>query len=115
VLEAFKFDGNVVDVMTIAVGIIVIFLRPIKRAFAGKQTCFTRRDCVADFLNGIAIVPFFVLVGSLASKGLMEEALKNNKVALAAGGVIGLFFVIGELLSDTPPPNGDPPTTTQPK
>jgi hypothetical protein len=96
-------DGNYADMATIVIAVIAVLIRPIRRRYRGLKADFTLRDSVIDFLNGTVIVPFLLLVFSVFSSAVLQEALKANKVAMAAGGVIGLLFIFRELSRDAAP------------
>lgn len=92
-------DGSAVDIWTICIAVGAMFIRPVKRLFSYTRPCFTYRDCVTDFLNGSTLVPFLLLVGSVMSSALLEEALRTNKMFMALAGVIGVLFGLRELIS----------------
>ena len=94
-------DGASIDSYTILVALAAILVRPLRRKFKDESPCFVLRDVVVDFLNGTVIVPFLLLVGSVFSPVLMQEALKLNRVGFAIGGVIGLLFVLRELFANS--------------
>ena len=48
-------------------------------------------------LNGVMLVPFLMMVGSVFSSDLLKELLSSAKITLAIGGLAGLIFVLGEL------------------
>jgi hypothetical protein len=96
-------DGSIADMATLALAILAVLIRPIRRKIANVKPCFTLRDSVVDFLNGTVVVPFLLLVGSVFSTAVLNEALKANKVAMAIGGVIGLLFIFRELMQDVTP------------
>lgn len=95
-------DGNSVDMLTIAVGVVVTLASPCKRWFNGKKPCFIREYAIADMMNGVMLVPFFMMVGSVFFSDLLKELLSSAKVTVAIGGLAGLFFVLGELFKDRP-------------
>jgi hypothetical protein len=95
---AYLVDGNVVDIVTLCVGTVAVFVRPVRRGWKGLKPAFTRRACVVDFLNGATLVPFLLLIGSVISSELLQEALKA-KLSMGLAGGVGVFFILGELLS----------------
>jgi hypothetical protein len=95
---AFLVDGSFVDITTLCVGAAAIFIRPIKRWRKNARPAFARRECVIDFLNGATLVPFLLLVGSVLSSELLQEALKA-KLSIGLAGAVGVFFIAGELLA----------------
>jgi len=96
---AIKIDGSVADIVTLAVATICIFVRPVKRKWIGALPCFTLRDCIVDCLNGSTLVPFALLIASVMSSEILEEALKANKISMALAGIIGILFIIRELIA----------------
>lgn len=98
-----QFDGSPLDIATVVIALLAILIRPARNLLRGLPAQVSYRDAVVDFLNGTAIVPFLLLVGSVFSKQILEEALKTNKLALAYGGVIGLLFIVRELLKPNTP------------
>jgi len=93
-------DGNLVDIATISVGALSSSIRPIKRLLCGCQPCFHREKAINDMLNGVMLVPFTMMVGSIFSSDLMKELLSSAKITLAIAGLAGLFFVLGEIFKD---------------
>lgn len=93
-----NLDGSVADVVTIGVGVLAALCRPVVRRFRGIKRCFRQADIGRDFLNGVTIVPFCMLIGSVASSQLLREVMAA-KISMAIAGVIGLIFVLGELRS----------------
>jgi uncharacterized membrane protein YdcZ (DUF606 family) len=91
-----QFDGNPIDMATIVIAILTCFLRPARRLMKKTSPCFSYDKLVVDFLNGTVLVPFFLMVGAIFSKSILDEAVKSNKLFMAIGGVIGLFFVFRE-------------------
>jgi len=92
-----QFDGNAVDMATIGVGCLVSLVRPFRRWRGKRIPYFTREDAITDLLNGVMLVPFALMVGSVFSSELMRELMTSAKITLAIGGAAGLFFVTGEL------------------
>ena len=114
-----NFDGNLVDVATIAVGVIAAFVKPTIRLFKRAPPCFVFKDFAADLLNGALAVPFLVLIGAAVSTEILTEAMKSGKVSMALGGLLGLAFVFKELAAyehKVPPPGQQqsPPTKQRP-
>jgi hypothetical protein len=89
-------DGNAVVMVTIIVGLIPPFIRSAKKFFNKERPCFVREQAIADMLNGVMLVPFMMMTGSVFSSGLMTELVTSAKITVAIGGIAGLFFVIGE-------------------
>lgn len=93
-------DGNAVDIATIIVGIVSVGISPIKNLLTGKTPCFVREKAMNDMFNGVMLVPFCLMIGSVFSSELMKELLSSAKITLAIGGLAGLFFVVGEIFKD---------------
>jgi len=55
------------------------------------------RAIIADFLNGLCIVPFLYLSGSVISTTILIEAIRSARLFFAVGGLIGLVFIAREL------------------
>lgn len=98
-MAGIPIDGSTVDIATLLVGVACIFLKPAKRLVLKRRPCFDSRDCTIDFLNGAALVPFIVLVGSVVSSKILAEALQFARFPMAGAGVMGLIFVIRELIA----------------
>lgn len=95
-------DGSVADIGTIVCGLAAMLVKPIKRRWQGRKPCFTQRDLIVDFLNGATVPAFLLLVGSVVSSKILEEALKTAKTSMALAGVMGLIFIIREIITDAP-------------
>ena len=95
-----SFDGNPFDMATIIVAFFTCFIRPIRKFFTKKQPVMSFQEFGLDFLNGTVVVPFILLIGSIFSKDLLEEAIRSNKLFFAIGGVIALLFVLKEYMRD---------------
>lgn len=95
----YSFDGNPFEMATIVIAVFMALLRPAKRLFKKTGPCFIFNNIIVDFLNGVAVVPFLVLIGSTFSSGLLAETLKLNKLFLTIGGIIGLLFILKEIIN----------------
>jgi len=82
---------------TIAIGLSASLISPCRRFWCKEKPLFLREEVIADMLNGVMLVPFGMMVGSVFSSDLLKELLSSAKITLAIGGLAGLFFVIGEL------------------
>lgn len=92
-----QFDGNPFEMWTVGVAATSCVIRPIRRHVKkSKVPCWVFRDIVLDFLNGTVIVPLLILVGSIFSRELLEEAVKTDKVFFAIAGIVALLFVLRE-------------------
>lgn len=88
---------SLIDGGTVLVGLCFVGLKIALRA-QRKQKPFTVRLCAVDFLNGIVVVPFLMMIGAAARPDLMQY-LHDSRVSIAIAGVIGLFFVLGEIFT----------------
>ena len=91
-------DGSAIEIATICVGIVAVFVRPARRRVRKKLPLFATRECVIDFLNGAALVPFLLLAGSMFSSELLQEVLKA-KFSMGLAGGVGSLFILGEIFS----------------
>ena len=96
-----EIDGSAVDMATILVGFVPPLFRLLGRVKTGKKPCFVREQAIIDMLNGVMLVPFVLMIGSVFSSRLMQELMSSAKITVAIGGLAGLFFVIGELFKDS--------------
>lgn len=55
------------------------------------------RWVIVDFMNGLLIVPFCLLIGSVFSSALLQSAVTLNRGLFAEAGFIALAFVMREL------------------
>lgn len=92
-------DGHAVDIWTLGIAFVVMMIRPVRRMCTGRKPYFTRLAAMVDFMNGVVIIPFLLLIFAAISQTLLEEVIKTNKIFLAVAGVIGLIFVLGEVMS----------------
>ena len=92
-----RIDGNTVDMVTIAVGVVTALISPLSRYIGKQKPYFVRETATVDMLNGVMLVPFLMMVGSVFSSDLLKELLSSAKITLAIGGLAGLIFVLGEL------------------
>jgi len=95
-----ELDGSAVDMATIIVGFFPPLVRLIGRIKTGRKPCFIREKAIIDMLNGVMLVPFVLMIGSVFFSQLMQELMSSAKITVAIGGLAGLFFVIGELFKD---------------
>ncbi len=87
----FGMDGNAIDMATMTIGALSIFIRPCRSGW-------DRQKAVTDFLNGAAIIPFAIMVGTTFWTSLIDEVMKS-KISLGLAGFVGLLFVIAEVLN----------------
>lgn len=95
-----QIDGSFVDMTTIGVGFFATIISPCRRRLCRQKPYFSREIAIVDMLNGVMLVPFSLMIGSVFSSELMRELLTSAKITVAIGGLAGLFFVIGELFKD---------------
>ena len=93
-------DGNVVDMATIGVGLMPPLVRVLKKCLSKTNPYFVREQAVNDMLNGVMLVPFLMMAGSVFSSEIMTQLVSSAKITLAIGGVAGLFFVLGEFVKE---------------
>lgn len=93
-------DGNSVDIVTIIVGALSSTLRPAKQYFLKRKPYFSREKAINDMLNGVMLIPFLMMVGSIFSSELMNQLISSSKITVAIAGFAGLIFVLGEILKD---------------
>lgn len=86
------------NVATILTGFVAILFRPVRKWLKGSPRCWATDKAVLDFLNGAALVPFACLAYSAAKPELIRD-LFANQTTMAAAGVVGMIFVLGEVLS----------------
>ena len=91
------------ELFTVCAGIFGVFIRPIRRRLKRWPGCFTRFDCTRDFMCAVMIVPFFMLISAPWVPAVMDEVTKGAKLTMALSGVVGIFFIVGELLGVDPP------------
>jgi hypothetical protein len=79
---------------TFAVAALACLIRPLRRVRRHTTPTFTFTTGAVDLLSGTAIVPFFLLIGSVFSSELLEATLRSDRLFLALGGSIGLMVVV---------------------
>jgi hypothetical protein len=79
-------------------GIAMIPIKIIARRLCAIAPVATTRKCTVDFLNGTTIVPFVLMLGSVASRDIHDVLTQTNMAFIGIAGAIGLVFVVGELL-----------------
>jgi hypothetical protein len=89
---------SLIDFLTIAVGLAAVLFKVIWRWRMRQRPIITVATAGRDFLNGCVIVPFAMLLGAPFSSALRDALLFASPVSLAIAGMIGLTFVIGELV-----------------
>jgi hypothetical protein len=87
------------EFLTVAAGVAGVFVRPARRRLKKWPNCFTRFDCTRDFMCAVMLVPFLMLVSAPWVPAVMNEVTKGAKLTMALSGVVGLFFILGELLN----------------
>ena len=93
-------DGNGVDIATMIVGGLSTILRPTKRYFCDIEPCFSREKAINDMLNGVMLIPFSMMVGSIVSSEIMNQLMSSTKITVAIAGFVGLIFVVGEIFKE---------------
>jgi hypothetical protein len=92
-------DGSAVDIATLGAAVVGLFVKPSIRAIKKKGPCFSVRDAIVDALNGSAMVPFALLIGSVMSSELLKIALSAHKIQMAIAGLIAIIILFRELVS----------------
>lgn len=98
-----ELNDTTLSATTFAFGGISIFIRPCRRYWRIKKKgvegkCWNTAKAITDFLNGASTVPFICLAASSFHPAMLA-LVTANKVSLTVAGVIGLFAVLGEVLS----------------
>ena len=88
----FGIDGNAIDMATMVSGALSVFVRPL------RCSQWDRQKAVTDFLNGAALIPFAIMVGTTFWTGLIDEVMKS-KISLGLSGAVGLMFILAEVLN----------------
>ena len=96
-----QIDGNIVDIATIVVGGLSSAIRPLKRVYCKSKPYFSREKGINDMLNGVMLIPFSMMVGSIFSSQLMDQLMSSTKITVAIAGLAGLIFVIGEIFKES--------------
>lgn len=91
-------DGNAIDMATIGLGFIAVFIRPLRCFLRGKPADWSRQKAVLDALNGAALIPFLVMLASTFWTSLLPEVMKS-KVSLGLAGLVGTIFILAEVMS----------------
>jgi hypothetical protein len=92
-------DGNIVDIVTIVLALMIALARLIWRKAVSPDAPFDPKDSVMDFMNGTLVVPFLLLFSSVFSSYFLAALLATNKVILGLAGVAGIFVLVRELLN----------------
>jgi hypothetical protein len=93
-------DGNMVDMASLTVGCMTAAYRPLRRWRCGTTPWFVRSEVIVDILNGTALVPFILMVGSVFSSELMHQLIGSTRLTMGVGGALGAVFVLGEILNN---------------
>lgn len=86
------------DSLTLIVAVVVPALLGLIRWKRGFSPSFSRRRYITDFLLASAIVPFVLLLFSVRVPAIFDY-MKASKLPVGLAGAVGLFFVVGELLT----------------
>lgn len=87
-----------VDAWTLAVALLVVVTKIAWRRWHRLPPYMSPKACGKDLLDGTVIVPFGLMVVAVFWSKMPQNSALLNGIA----GLIGLFFVLGEIL--TPPP-----------
>jgi len=94
-LDVFGFKLSA-DGASFIVALFCAVIRFFQNLLHGSKT--TSKDLVFSVLNGASIVPFCLLGAGVFSQPLLEIAI-SSKLSMALAGLVGLMFVVGEVLS----------------
>ena len=83
-----------VDPVTCLTALVYAALQRRRRKAKGTQRPVLSRETGLDALNGTAIFPLLLLLGSAFSEYLTQQLLHTNKVILFAAGCVALFAVL---------------------
>ena len=89
------FDPWGVDAI---IAILATVLTSVARWLRAVNPIISRRRITNDLLNGSVIYPFVLLVVSVGNTNVFNY-LKDSRVSLALAGLVGIIFVIGELVA----------------
>jgi hypothetical protein len=90
-LPALAFDGNWVDVGSIATGIAYIAFQRFRKPIVPK---FVSKDTGMDFANGAALFPLLLLTFCPLSSGLVKGLVDASKMSLAVAGFFALLAIL---------------------
>lgn len=100
-----NIDGTWPHMATFGVAVAATLVRPSRRKLLGHSFHINPQEVLYDSLLGAVIVPFgLIMVGSLLSTEVLQEALKSNSELMAVGGFWGIVAVISDLLRKPEPP-----------
>ena len=90
--------GHWLDILTVTIAILCIFIRPIRRYRSKTFPLTDHRMAGNDFLNGLAVTPFIFLAFSILSDWVLDEIKNSSRVMITAAGVLGFIYILKELL-----------------
>ena len=93
------FDGNWIDMLTIAFGAAGIFVKPAMRYASKERPCWVHREATIDLLNAASMAPFILLLISPFNSWVLKEITTGSKVSFGLAGGIGALYVIKEIFS----------------
>jgi hypothetical protein len=89
----FSFDGNWVDVCSMATGVLYVPLQIFRRTAPVK---LLSKTTAYDFANGVTLFPLFLLAAGPLSSELVKGLLEASKPTLAIAGVFALLAILEE-------------------
>jgi hypothetical protein len=95
-----------IDSVTLGVGLIAVMLLATIRWICKSEPVFSRRRVITDFLHGSVIYPFALLMVSVPDIQIFDH-LRNSRLVLGLAGGVGIFFVVGELITTALELGGD--------
>jgi hypothetical protein len=87
------FDGNWVDICSLATGVLYIVVARCRRK---HKLPLLHRKTGIDFANGAALFPLLLMTTSVVSSGLVKGLVDASKMSLSVAG----FFAILAILED---------------
>lgn len=97
-LAKLSLEPRIVDAVTVGIGLAAVLVNVIIRAKTRLEPMVSLSRCGADFLNGCVVIPFSLLVFTPATPAITKYLHDAAPVTMPIAGVIGLFFIIAELL-----------------
>lgn len=84
----FKFDGNWIDLATLAVAAIYALFRAVRT----KNLCF--EGFAVELSYGLSLFPMLLLSSTVASSSAVEALLQSNKIIISLGGFIAFIVIV---------------------
>ncbi len=88
-----------VDAVALTVAVLMVLLKIFLRSVRGVAPIATTHQSVVDALNGVSIVPFLLMMGSVTSDEAFKLLVKTNPGFIGVAGLIGIVFIVSELIN----------------